>query len=75
MSNNVLIPYNTVETFCHNKDIAVTKFILREIGMTCTSICEKNGITINTIPHEEYGKINAYPEYIILKVMKKWTHH
>lgn len=73
MNNSV--PYNTVATFFQNKDIDASKSTLQEIGAKCTRICEEYGATIGTIPHEDFGKINTYPEYIISKVIEEWAHH
>jgi len=45
------------------------RYFYQGTELECSGICEECDIMIEKDPHEEFGSINKYPEYILAEVI------
>ena len=67
--NNEIDRY-TVIGYCSAHNIPMTRKEAAIIGSTCSRMCKKRNIPLESIADPRFGKVNTYPSELIAEVIK-----
>ena len=67
--NNEIDRY-TVIGYCSARNIPMTRKDAAIIGSTCSRMCKKRNIPLESIADPRFGKVNTYPSELIAEVIK-----
>ena len=67
--NNEIDRY-TVIGYCSARNIPMTRKEAAIIGSTCSRMCKKRNIPLESIADPRFGKVNTYPSELIAEVIK-----
>ena len=67
--NNEIDRY-TVIGYCSAHNIPMTRKEAAKIGSTCSRMCKKRNIPLESIADPRFGKVNTYPSELIAEVIK-----
>lgn len=66
--------YYTVASAAKLVGVPLSLETAREIGALASEQCQDRGLSVATIPHPEYGRVRAYPYFVIADVLKNYIN-
>ena len=66
--------YYTVASAAKLVGVPLSLETAKEIGSLASEQCKDRGLTVASIPHPEYGRIRAYPYFVIADVLKNYVN-
>ena len=66
--------YYTVASAAKLVGVPLSLETAKEIGSLASEQCKDRGLSVASIPHPEYGRIRAYPYFVIADVLKNYVN-
>ena len=66
--------YYTVASAAKLVGVPLSLETAKEIGSLASEQCKDRGVAVASIPHPEYGRIRAYPYFVIADVLKNYVN-
>jgi phage anti-repressor protein len=67
--------YFTVAGYGNLNDIPVNLRMAAKVGQMVSNACKKQGLPIDKVPDPRFGKVNAYPTFILEQCFERITVH